>query len=1028
MKCSKCHSDNPDTQKFCGECAAPLTTGEDIQPSLTKTLLTLVEDLPQGALFANRYEIIEELGKGGMGKVYKALDNEIHEEVAIKLLKPEIAADEKIIERFRNELKIARKISHKNVCRTYHISKEGDTPYITMEYVRGEDLKNKFKKKGVVPKKEALGIAKQVCEGLLEAHKLGVVHRDLKPQNIMIDVEGNAKIMDFGIARSIEAPGVTQKGVIIGTPDYISPEQAEGQEADHRSDIYSMGVILYEMVTGTVPFKGDSALSVALKHKSQLPSDPRKLNPEVSDDLAWLILICMEKGKERRYQTAEALLDDLRNIEEGFPLGTKIQPRRETFTQKLIRKKLLIPAVVVTLTLIAVIIWQSLPNKEAVPSIPSKKPSIAVMYFKNNTGDENFDTWRSALSDSIITDLSQSKYMKVMSGDKLYSILRKFNLLEAESYASEDLMKVATEGEVNHILQGGLSKAGDIFRIDYTLQDINTGEIIGSNRAEGRGEESIFSMVDEVTRRIKSNLKLSEMEIASDIDKDVGQITTGSSEAYKLYVEGRRYHHNEELWKSIQYMEKAVAIDPEFAMAYRSMAASYGNLSYGGGARKYRKKAFELKDNLSDRESYLIQGDFFRTSEKTYNKAIEAFNSLLQLYPEDLSGNTNLAIIYKKLEQWDKVIERCEVLIQAQEKTHYPYMHLADALERKGLYERARKVLEDYLNNISDSATIHWNLADNFFVQGEFDYALAEADKALELFPKFVDAIWLKGYIYLCKGDLKKAQNEFQKLVESEEQFEILEGWAELASLLWMQGKLRESRDHLEKGLELAQRMGEKVEEPGFYLNLSMIDLKLRDYKKALERIDISLELATDKEMLGAQRWALFWKTIIYIEMGEMEKGTKAADELNEMIKKGMNKKNIRLHDYVLGIIALKKNNITIAIENFKKALSLVGFQETVPSEHALFMGTLAHTYYKSGDMIKAQREYEGIISLTTGRAIWGDIFAKSFYMLGKIHEQQGDKAKAIEHYEKFLDLWKDADPGIAEVEDARKKLAGLKD
>lgn len=219
---------------------------QDIQSSFTKTLITSVEDLPQGALFAGRYEIIDELGKGGMGKVYKALDNEIHEEVAIKLLKPEIAADEKIIERFRDELKIAHKITHKNVCRTYHIGKEDGTPYITMGFVPGEDLKSLIKKKEKLSKEEALGIAIQVCLGLSEAHELGVVHRDLKPQNIMIDESGSAKIMDFGIARSVEAEGVTEAGMIIGTPDYISPEQAEGEEADHRSDIYSLGIILLE--------------------------------------------------------------------------------------------------------------------------------------------------------------------------------------------------------------------------------------------------------------------------------------------------------------------------------------------------------------------------------------------------------------------------------------------------------------------------------------------------------------------------------------------------------------------------------------------------------------------------------------------------------------------------------------------------------------------------------------------------------------------------------------------------------------
>ena len=357
IKCRKCDAENTSDSQFCKECATPLPHSDDI--SITKTLETPIEELTKGSTFAGRYQIIEELGKGGMGKVYKALDKEINEEVAIKFLKPEIASDEKTIERFRSELKFARKISHKNVCRMYHLAKEEDTFYLTMEYVSGEDLKSFIRSKGKLTEKKAISIAKQVCEGLAEAHELGIIHRDLKPQNIMIDSKDNAKIMDFGIARSVEAKGVTQTGIIIGTPDYMSPEQVESKEVDQRSDIYSMGIILYEMVTGSIPFRGETALSVALKHKAQIPKDPRKLNPKVSESLSRLILVCMEKDRERRYQTAEDLLADLRNVEEGLPLGTKIRPRRKTFVTTLIRNKLFIPAsAVIVLAIVAIMIWQ----------------------------------------------------------------------------------------------------------------------------------------------------------------------------------------------------------------------------------------------------------------------------------------------------------------------------------------------------------------------------------------------------------------------------------------------------------------------------------------------------------------------------------------------------------------------------------------------------------------------------------------------------------------------------------------------
>jgi serine/threonine protein kinase len=268
MKCPKCSFDNPGNSIFCSRCGSRLEAPTQ-DPSVTQAYVPPFARLSVGSVVDERYQIIEELGRGGMGRVYKALDVEIDEKIAIKVLNPEISLDAKTIERFRNELKLARKIRHKNVCQMYDLVKASGMYFITMEYVSGEDLKSTVNRLGQLSEGKSLLIAKQICKGLAEAHSRGIVHRDMKPQNVMIDRAGDVRIMDFGIARSQMSAGLTETGAMIGTPEYMSPEQAVGEEIDKRSDIYSLGIILYELSTGRTPFKGDTAVSVALKHKTK---------------------------------------------------------------------------------------------------------------------------------------------------------------------------------------------------------------------------------------------------------------------------------------------------------------------------------------------------------------------------------------------------------------------------------------------------------------------------------------------------------------------------------------------------------------------------------------------------------------------------------------------------------------------------------------------------------------------------------------------------------------------------------------
>ena len=362
MKCPRCDNENPEGTRFCGRCGRELPGSGETVASGTVTFQTPTKGLTRGTTFARRFEIIEEIGQGGMGTVYKAYDSKIREVVALKLLKAEIASDPEIIERFRNEIKLARQVSHRHVCRMYDLGEEWLSIYISMEFVPGEDLKSFIRRSGHLTEAKAVGLARQIAEGLAEAHRIGVVHRDLKPQNVMIDKDGNAKIMDFGIARSLHTRGVTGTGVIIGTPEYMAPEQAEGRDVDHRVDLYALGAILFEMVTGRVPFEGTTPLSIVLKHRSEPPADPQTLNAQISAGLSRIILKCLAKRREDRYASAAEVVEELNAVEQGLPTTLQMTARVKPITSREITvkfslRKILGPALIVGGLVIAGVVY-----------------------------------------------------------------------------------------------------------------------------------------------------------------------------------------------------------------------------------------------------------------------------------------------------------------------------------------------------------------------------------------------------------------------------------------------------------------------------------------------------------------------------------------------------------------------------------------------------------------------------------------------------------------------------------------------
>jgi serine/threonine protein kinase/tetratricopeptide (TPR) repeat protein len=1045
LKCPKCHHENPDDTIYCGKCTTPLKSPENI--SVTKTLLTPVEDLKPGTLFAGRYEIIRELGKGGMGKVYKALDTEIHEQVAIKLLKPEIAADEKIIERFRNELKIARKITHKNVCRTFHIGKADGTPYITMEFVPGEDLKSLIQKKAKLAEKEALDIAKQVCSGLAEAHELGVVHRDLKPQNIMIDEKGRAKIMDFGIARSVEAPGVTEAGMIIGTPDYISPEQAEGEAADHRSDIYSLGVILYEMVTGDVPFKGETALSIALKHKSHLPLDPRKLSPEISESLSRLILICMEKDRERRYQSAESLLNDLQNIEEGLPLGTKLRPRRVTLLQTLIRKKLLIPALAVIIAIIAVGVWRLRPPGKATMA-PMIENSIAVINFENLTGNPEYDRFQKVIPSLMITDLESQASLYVPTFDRMQDILKQLGKEEADFIDLDLGLEICRKGGIQFIVQGTFSKAGNTFVSDIRVLDVKTKRNLNSRRTKGIGEDSLINQIDELSQAVKDGIGFSQPE-AQDSEIKIADLSTPSLKAYDHYLYGQEAYRKVDYDEAIAQYKIAVEFDPQFAAAWLQLATSYHQKEFLSGAQvaEEKKEAFEnakkYSGRVSEKERLLIEAAYARRIEKNGKKQIMLYEQLITKYPREKDVLLELGRYYldtgdeeKGLFMMNRALELDPFFGEVHNWLGIHYLGKGDfgkALEHQKKHVALRPNEPNPLDSLA-----HVN-----FMLGRADESLANFEAALAIDPDFDQSMQCLPYLFAFKEDYGEAAKRTDQFMDVHPT--LGNRWA---GHLWKgffcawTGRFQAANEYL----KLSRQYGESVGSPALppYYRL-MNDYNQAQIYREGGQADLSGKLneiwypafvekyPTTRSLRKAHH---FWlKVLLDVQNGRMESAKASLVEGKALL----NKLPEGSRDYCVYFSNVAEGEIMLSEGRFDEAISLFQSEkfivrpsigdptESIAHHFPFTRDQLARAYQQKGDLEKAIQEYERLTSPDRTKLYYRLIHPLYYYRMALLFEQTGQKAKAIKNHERFLDLWKDADPGRAEVEDARKRLDDLK-
>jgi tetratricopeptide (TPR) repeat protein/predicted Ser/Thr protein kinase len=986
IACPSCGESNSADAAHCDKCKTPLyehvetiasagparewSTPGDAPTAIDVGTPALLE---RGTILGTgRYEILDNLGQGAMGAVYKAKDRELDRLVALKVVQPELAASKNILKRFKQELILARQITHRNVVRIFDIGDTDGVKFITMEFIDGSDLKSVILQRGKFPAKEAVGIVQQICHALEAAHNEGVVHRDLKPQNIMIDRTGRVVVMDFGIAHSKDLPGLTMTGALVGTPEYMSPEQARGEKTDARTDIFAVGIVFYELLTGKLPFRGETLVETMFKRTREQATPPVDLDHAVPIQANHIVMKCLETDPAKRYQNAKEVLEDLDRFDPRKKISALDRVQRSIIRRSRLVATLAAGIAVLALAATAGFFLRTVDKTEV--ANPNAAPvTVLVTDFTNATGESVFDN---TLESMTITALEEAPFVNMYGRGPAHRLLARLEN-GATQLDETAARKIAIREGISVIIAGAVTHNGSGYQMSVRAIDAVTGNVIATKQVSAAKSYLVMGSIGQLVAPIRTALGDKTPESTQLAAAET--YTAGSLEAAHAYALGQESLGIGKQADAIRYYKQAIELDPNLGRAYAGLAVANFNLKDLSQADAYYKRALGLVDRMSEREKYRTMGGYYLGVANNFEQGIETLQKLTAQFPADAAAWTNLSTGYKRMGK------------------------MSDAADA------SRRSVEISPGNLLR----RYNYSANLLAAGDFAMSSAEAEKIIQKDSTFVYAYLPVALSALLRGDAGKAAEAYKNLEKLGSTGASLSKMGQ-ADLDLYQGQYRAALEILLPAIQADEKegaaaMGELAHKAAALAETYIALGQNNDAMAAAERAAKANQLDDGIQFMTARA---------LVEIGQYAKAQQTARLLEGKLQQQARSMSLT----IAGDIALKQNRLPDAVDAYRAASKLHNSWIV----HLL----LGRAYVEASHFPEAIAELDAADSRKGEVADLFDANTASlrylpplYYWLGRAQEGLGAADVARKHYERYVAVRQNAESTDQLLADIKRRL-----